>query len=555
MKTFILNIEPHDDIVSIRDKMGWAKNSRILIVWPNMETSASSDLPSKTVPLNRRLDMVLIQRQSQAMGSQLALVSKDPDVNYFGPRLGIPVYKSLRKAQNQHWRLPLRFRKNKPKRSPGSPIFKDEPTKDGSATPARPFPQRPTDRATALGNPPREMHPVVRLLFFAAGVLALLAIAATLAPSAEISLVPRTEVQDVLIEATTDPLIELGSSPSSSPDDSPIHLSGKVPSELVTVIVEGRDIQPASGSITLPYQSATGKAIFTNLTDQTVEIPAGTVVSPVGESRARYETTRAALAPAGPGQTVEVEIESLTPGKSGNLAAGKLAALEGLLGTQLSVSNPDPISGGSDRQDPAPTQKDRGLLASRLQNALQETALAEIESQLHPQDLLIPSSLELVQIISQKSLPEQDSPADQLIMTMSVEFQARVVRHASMESLVQAVFDANLEPGYLPIQGSQQFEIVAQNDSDPFTWTIHAVRRVQAQIGQAEVVRLVLALPPEQVPALLEQTLPLEATPSIRLQPDWWLRMPVLPFRISVLNGYAPGDVLDRYPEENKGSG
>jgi len=525
MKTFILNIEPHDDIVSIRDKMDWAKNSRILIVWPNTENGARSDLLSNTVPLNRRLDLILLQRHSQVLGSPLALVSKDPDVNYFGLRLGIPVYKSLRKAQNLHWRLPFRFRKNKPI------AFNKEQTQNGLLTNSRPFSHRPD--VIASHGPSRAKSrtaiPAVRLLFFTAGVLAVLSIAASLAPSAQIILVPRTEVQDVLIEATTNPQIQQ------------VQLTGKVPSELVTVIVEGRDTQPASGSINLPYQPAKGIAIFTNLTDQVVEIPEGIVVRPVGEVISRYETTHDTLAPAGPGQTVEVDIQSLTPGISGNLAAGQLAAIEGLLGTQLSVSNPMPIRGGSDRKDPAPTQKDRDLLAHRLQNALQETALEEIQGQLDPKDLLIPSSLELVKILSQNFLPEENTPADQLILKLSMEFQARIVRHSSMQALVQAVFDANLKPGYLPIQDSMQIEVVRQNPSDPYSWTIHAVRRVQAQINQAEVVRLALALPPEQVPALLEQMLPLEEAPAIRLYPNWWLRMPILPFRIEVSDGISPG--------------
>ena len=100
MKTYILRLEPHDDLVSTRDKMGWAKDSRILLVWPE-----------KHRLLNRRLDLILLQRHSRTLGSQLALVTRDPEVHYFAPRLGIPVFRSLHKAQGQHWRVPRRFRR------------------------------------------------------------------------------------------------------------------------------------------------------------------------------------------------------------------------------------------------------------------------------------------------------------------------------------------------------------------------------------------------------------------------------------------------------------
>ncbi len=100
MKTYILRLEPHDDLVSTRDKMGWAKDSRILLVWPENKAL-----------LNRRLDLILLQRHSRSLGSQLALVTRDPEVHYFAPRLGIPVFRSLHKAQGQHWRVPRRFRR------------------------------------------------------------------------------------------------------------------------------------------------------------------------------------------------------------------------------------------------------------------------------------------------------------------------------------------------------------------------------------------------------------------------------------------------------------
>jgi len=99
MKTYIIQLQGHDDIVSARDKMGWAKGGRILLVWPERGDA-----------LNRRLDLTLLQRRSVELGAQLAIVSQDAEVRYHAPRLGIPVYKSLRKAQNEHWRVPRRFR-------------------------------------------------------------------------------------------------------------------------------------------------------------------------------------------------------------------------------------------------------------------------------------------------------------------------------------------------------------------------------------------------------------------------------------------------------------
>ena len=37
MKTQIITLESHDDLVSVRDRMSWAKSPRILLVWPRFE--------------------------------------------------------------------------------------------------------------------------------------------------------------------------------------------------------------------------------------------------------------------------------------------------------------------------------------------------------------------------------------------------------------------------------------------------------------------------------------------------------------------------------------
>ena len=83
MKTQIIQLEPHDDVISTRDKMGWDKAGRILLVWPD-----------RGQVLNRPLDLVLLQRYSATLGAQLALVSTDPQVHQEAAALGLPVFKA-----------------------------------------------------------------------------------------------------------------------------------------------------------------------------------------------------------------------------------------------------------------------------------------------------------------------------------------------------------------------------------------------------------------------------------------------------------------------------
>lgn len=516
MKTHIIQLEQHDDIISARDKMVWAKGERILLVWPE-----------RGRVLYRRLDLILLLRQSLAQGAQLALVTKDPDVRYYAPRLGIPVFKSLRRAQRSVWRLPRRFRGAKP----GSPLLPPEPK-------GRP--------ATALQNPPErdtaQLHPLARLAFFALGVLALLAIAATLLPTATISLTPQTRVQEVTMDVWAGPQV------------SAVDLSGRVPARWVTVTVEGRDTTPASGTMLLPDRPARGEVVFTNLTDQPITIPEGTVVLSQGESVQRFAVQRKGELPAGPGETVLLPVIAVQPGSQGNLPEGSLIAIEGPLGTQVSVTNPQATYSGSDRKEPTPTAEDRRLLAERLHRTLEQTALEEISKGLAPGSLLITETLTLVENVEEKFRPPEGIPSDQLALSLRLEYQALVVSGEDLNALAQAVFDANLPPGFAPLQGSPHVENLSAPQLSPDSrsadawqaqWKLHAYRSILAQTPAPRVVRLVLGFEPAKAIQRLQSELALEAPPSIALTPGWWPRLPILPFRVAVrIEG--PGDKTEQ---------
>lgn len=499
MKTHIIQLQQHDDIISARDKMGWAKGGRILLVWPE-----------RGEILNRRLDLKLLQRRSIELGAQLAIVSQDAEVRYHAPRLGIPVYKSLRKAQNEHWRVPRRFRAAASREVEMRQTILEAP---------RLIPPKPQ-----IGSKP--MGAAARLGSFALGVLALLAIAAALSPSAVIAITPQTRVQDVVLEART------GAETTS------LNLRGELPSQWRRVMVEGRDVIPASGAMRLPDRAAEGEVQFTNLTDQEIKIPVGTVVLNLDERPVRFAVQKAGVLPAGSGNTITLPVRALAPGSQGNLPANSLVAVEGMLGAQVSATNLQPTHSGSDRQTPAPSAEDRRILKERLYNALQETALQEMRKELTEGDLLIADSLSLIRVIEENLLPEENQPADQLVLNLRLEYQARLVSAQDLSELAQAIFDANLGPGFVPIEGTLQIEHLSpptSSGADVYTWQMHAYRRVRAQYPSSRIIQLALGLPPQIAKERLQTILALEEPVRIRLNPAWWPRLPLLPFRVSVI--------------------
>ena len=93
MKTYVIQLSAHDDYHSVRDQMTWAKSARILLV-----------LPKKGNILESRLDLVMLERQANDLGSQIALVTDDEIITGNADELNIPVFETIKEAQRQSWK-------------------------------------------------------------------------------------------------------------------------------------------------------------------------------------------------------------------------------------------------------------------------------------------------------------------------------------------------------------------------------------------------------------------------------------------------------------------
>jgi hypothetical protein len=293
----------------------------------------------------------------------------------------------------------------------------------------------------------------------------------------------------------------------------------------------------------VPDRPARGEVLFTNLSDQPVVIPEGTVVLSQNDANQRFTVVQEGELPAGPGETILLPVSALTPGSQGNIPAGRLIAIEGLLGTQVSATNPQATHSGSDRKEPAPDAEDRRLLAERLHASLEQTAIQELKRGVQPGGVLITSTLGLVKNLEERFQPAEGQPADQLVLSLRQEYEAQVVSADDITELAQAVFDANIPQGFAPVEGSLQVENIdlpppLGNGQSPgenqLQWKIHAYRQILAQAPAPQAIRLVLGFNPEVASQRLQSELALEAPPKITLTPTWWPRLPILPFRIGV---------------------
>jgi hypothetical protein len=501
VKTQIIQLDPHDDVVSASDRMGWGQTSRILLVWPEGERV-----------LFRRLDLVMLQRRSNALGAQLALVTHDSDIRAYARELAIPVFGTLRRAQRSHWRVPRRYRRTRQGLSPYDPTMSEN---DQSA---RQLPERPPADTKWL-------PPLVRLGIFTLGVLAILAIAAVLMPGARLTLQPQSKFQEITLPIQANPQLNT------------YLLSGYVPARPRSVVVEGLAYQDATGTVQLATQAATGNVQFSNLTDQPVEVPTGTVVTTAGEERIRYKVTRAGTVPGGSGESIYLPVRAAQPGSDSNQPANRLIALESELGTLLTVNNPLPISGGRQQAVRAPSASDRQQLYNRLLANLKRSALEELQNGLSKGDLLLTASLQVNHTLEETYDPAELQPADRLSLSLRIEFQAQVVSGEDLQRLTVASLDANLPPGFSPAPEILEIDNLTTPQVGPdgfFQWRLHARRQLYATLPQTQAIQLSLGLSPTQAAQRLTQDLPLAGPPQIALTPTWWPRMPILPFRIDV---------------------
>jgi hypothetical protein len=497
MKTQVIQLDPHDDVTSIRDKMSWAKTSRILLVYPR-----------RSRILKRTLDLRLLQRHALVLGGQLAIVAPSADIRQSARELGIPIFKSATIAQRRTWE-----------------------SKYSAETPVRRMPR------SDLRRMQREVIPAegrwrnllsIRLLFFTLAVLAVLVLLVLFFPSATVVLTPETRMQSLTISA------------SASPKVATVNLTGSLPARLTITDLERSKTTPVTGSIIIPNTSAAGLVRFRNLSTGTVDIPSGTVVRTTGSPPVRFATSKNVVVAAGVGKTLDDPVQAAEAGSSGNLPADTLVAIEGDLGTSLAVTNPSPTTGGSDHTAPVQTAGDRTRLHDALVSEILDQCKTSLPQSLGPGETYFPATLAVGQILSETYFPAEGQTGETLSLTMNLQCQEEYALAADVNSLASMALDADLPDGFEPVSSgvTTTTSSAPVTDADGIThWKVLAQRLLRTRLDPLEATQLVQGHSPGVAGRRLAATLQLAAAPTIHVTPAWWPWLPVVPFRIAVSTG------------------
>ena len=494
MKTQIITLESHDDLISVRDRLSWAKTPRILLVWPKYEK----------VTL-RQVDLKVLQRHALSLGAQLGLVTRARRVREDAEALGIPVFESAGQAQRVAW--PKVKRRRWPHKAPDKNL-------------------RAQREQAELKEEAWRAHPMTRVVTFSVGVLSVLAVVALFIPRAQVILRPVSQKQSITLSVNASPAIES------------VFITGSIPVHEKRILVDGEQTVVVTGEGIIPQSKSRGMAEFRNLTQQAVTIPAGTVVKTT--DNIRFLTTADGVVDAGVGKKIELSIEAVEGGVAGNLDAETINAIEGRLGLSLSVTNLEPTSGGRELASVQASDADRVRVKNLLLKGLAETAREKIMKELNSGDLLFENTLSISQTLSEEYDPPAGAAGTKLTLTMQVEYSAQYASVSDLTKLATLTMDAALPSGFRA--AASPGAVTLKPQTNPFLaedgslhWTMRAERTIVQSFDAAKVTQWVLGYGVRKARSNLEENLPAASSPKLQLSPAWWPWVPTVPFRIEVV--------------------
>ncbi len=493
LKTKIITLESHDDLISVRDKFSWAKTPRILLVWPKYEKITL-----------RLLDLKVLHRHADSLGAQLGLVTRRANVRRDAESLGIPVFKSTSAAQRNLW----------PDSAPRSRRVPKKPRRDLRRIRDIVYGKEAAWRTSLLG----------RVLTFTVGVIAVLTVASLFVPRAALTLYPEAQTQSVVIPVSAGEAIES------------VSVTGAVPAQALSITVNTDQSLTVTSRISVPKSKSQGIAHFKNLGQTEVTIRAGTIISTTTEPPIKFVTLRNTRLVAGLDKFVDVPIEALQSGASGNVPEDSVIVVEGPLGLSIAVTNPNPITGGADSQVVGATDRDREKLRELVLENLSLDAESKLLAQIGAGDLLLPDTIEVIKVVEESFEPQEGQPGKTLTLSMQVEFSARYVSADDMKLLSAATLDSSVTDGFEPF-GEMKLKTLTEPKTDSSGMThfeLDVTRTLLRQVDTMQVFSSARGHNPSQIMAGLTKEFSLRKEPQISITPSWWPWLPLIPFNLSV---------------------
>jgi hypothetical protein len=493
MKTTLIQIDPHDDLTSIKDKMTWSKSARMLLFFPSGYPLYQTDLALR-----------LIQRYSITLGSQLAIVTRDNILKNIAIDIGIPCFSSAPQAEKSLWKV--RDTQNLVRIPKGAEVIQE---------------QKNSLPGTKLMTIPTNLQKVFTsvLLFVLLFVLALFFI-----PSAQILLYPVSETQEITytVTAGTDFLL--------------VDIAGKVPAVRMSQEISAFLTKNSTGTIFLPISKASGFVEMINLSSQEIFIPAGsTLVSDI-EPQWVFTLINEVILKSNTSEPLSVKIEANEAGDDGNITPGMTFLIEGYEDL-IQIKNPLAITGGKSQSLPSPGQADyldlQNKLTKQLLKRCEETVLSQVKSG----QSVIPGSIMLGAETQMVETPLVGQPSDIASLSITIECTAMLIKEDDETELAMRILDQNLVTGTVPLKDDISITPIGKvkvDGGDRFSWTVNVSRRIMQMWNTEELIGSLLGKSSSEAKKILAAGPPQSKPALITLVPPWWKYLPLLPTRVHI---------------------
>jgi len=496
----VIRLGRSDDMAVVRAALRRAPGRQAVVI-----------VPGGARLLRREVDFAVLRRCVATQGVTVALVSHDPRVRGLARQYGLPVSGSIARAQKKVRSLTEKSRAKGP----------------GGERSSRKRWQRKRVR--------RGWEDSLLLLILMLGATLVGAAGMFVVwPRATVSLVPAGGLLEQDVDIVADPAIEL------------VHEeAAEIPARLIRREIKGHSQVSTLAREDAPDARATGEVVFVNRTNGAVEVPSGTIVVTSAGTTVKFATLEKVTLSAALGSVARAKIEALDPGPSGNAGSFLVNHVaNAALALKVRVANEQPTEGGSVKQVGVVTAADKERLRGMLLQQLHQEAYARLESELAPQEFLPVESISVL-VLDETYDHLLGEATDILGMTMRVRAQGIAFELSQARKVARTMLERAVPAGHAFQSGVFHAEVLRVGMVVPETdleeqapraqLTMKARGRSEATITPGRVIPLVQGKSKLDAVAELQANLLLKERPLVSVEPDWWDRVPWLPFRIRVI--------------------
>ncbi|MYE28032.1 MAG: hypothetical protein F4X87_12635 [Chloroflexi bacterium] len=503
-----LQLTPTDTVVTVRERLASLRGRRVLLIWP-----------ADGKPLERKLDIVLIQRDADRRAIQLALVSKDKAITAHAAELNISCFASIEASQVERWKRG-RQKRFLPRYHKPSP---DLQTEDLAIIADR-------IERRKRGSTWRAAIERIVVLALLIGVIG----------SAFYVVIPSAVVELTLAEQEIVAVVDILADSKANA----VNLEqGVIPALTLRETVETSATIPASGIFPLDSVSAAGVVTFTNLGNALAIIPAKTILGTSAGEPILFETVADIVVPGGIGRSVDATVQAREGyrGSIGNVSAGMINTVIGALAEKVSVINLTPAAGGGAPSVKVVAEVDKVRLLESVRIQLQSLAFEQMRATLPDSQVIVIESLGVDE--ERKEWIRYSADVGAMTSELSLSMRAVVAALAIDDRYARQVavgsLKANLPPDKILVGDSIEysrgpFTIGRVNGKVQFTAATSASARSELDLGALRAALAGLSL--DEALALLLAKTELSAfdPPVLNLYPKGLARMPMLPIRIDL---------------------